>query len=52
MTQIDAAVLTARLNELRLPTIKLLWPSTLDKTLAMPCLQVHKEPTLLIFGKT
>jgi DNA replication protein DnaC len=26
MTQIDAAVLTARLNELRLPTIKLLWP--------------------------
>ncbi len=26
MTQIDAAVLTARLNELRLPTIKLMWP--------------------------
>jgi DNA replication protein DnaC len=26
MSQIDAAVLTARLNALRLPTIKLLWP--------------------------
>ena len=31
MTQIDAAVLTARLNELRLPTIKLLWPQLTEQ---------------------
>jgi DNA replication protein DnaC len=31
MSQIDAAVLTARLNALRLPTIKLLWPQLTEQ---------------------